>query len=139
MSGFKWTPLCSPAKGFGYRGVFDGNGHSITGLKPINTDFSAFFAGVEGGTVKNLTLSGNFENAIFAYSALAGTFENCIAKGSVSSNKRYCGGIVAAACSEFKMDGCVNEASIKQNTSENEAASGGMVGYLSIPRYIDDE
>ncbi|MBQ9598444.1 MAG: hypothetical protein IJR33_01360, partial [Clostridia bacterium] len=52
-----WTPI---AQSYGYTGTFDGNMHTISGLR-INTSTTAnlgLFGVINGGTVKNVAVSG---------------------------------------------------------------------------------
>ena len=75
-------------------GVFDGNGHTITGLKDCLVHWN------EGGTIRNLTLveptiTTNRTGAVAGTNY--GTIENChVVGGSVVSQGSWCGGIVGA-------------------------------------------
>ena len=74
LKGEAWTPI-APNSGYvteAYAGVFDGDGHTISGLSVNATATNqGLFGVINGATVKNLTV-----------------------KGSVVSSKAYVGGIV---------------------------------------------
>lgn len=54
----KWTPIAN-AKGFAFRGTFDGNSHTVSGLfVEVEGSYSGFFGYTEGATIKNLSLLG---------------------------------------------------------------------------------
>ena len=87
-----WTPIGNDSNQ--YKGTFDGDGHTITGLKvDNNTIYAGLFGYIgEGGTIKNLSLadskitcSGNrvYAGGVCGYNA-GGTIENCYNTGDVS-------------------------------------------------------
>ena len=84
-----------------YRGTFDGNGHTISGLYINNStaDDQGLFGRVNGGTVKNLSVTGNvsgdwYVGGVVGYNN-GGTVTGCIFSGSGSvSGNRYVGGVV---------------------------------------------
>ena len=102
-----WTPIGS---GFGpdngYQGIFDGQGHSITGLTiTTNTtdgENAALFDGIgSDGTVKNLQVEVNYtvqQNGAaggIAYSNY-GTITACSVKGDITANSGAVGGIAVS-------------------------------------------
>lgn len=141
-SGRTWNPIFPYKEGLAFKGVINGNGHTISNLdlanKNIGNNQGAFFMGIEGGQINDLTLSGKFSSAAFAYSARNATFKNCIAKGSINSSNRYCGGICAVACESATFESCVNEATIEHNSTEQNASTGGILGSIDNPKYIND-
>ena len=57
MSGTFFTPIGTASAPF--TGVFDGNGHTISGLEiSSNAPYSAMFAYADGAEIRNLTLDG---------------------------------------------------------------------------------
>lgn len=122
-----WTPI--GANGVNaFNGIFDGNGHTISGIKLSNSYYnrSGLF-GVVTGTVKNLTveadISGKWVGAICGESN--GTIENCSSSGTLSagnSTNRYAGGIVG--CNS----GTVTKSSSSANVSCPALDAGGIAG-----------
>jgi len=102
MSG-NWTPISS------FKGTFDGNEHTISGLRVNETANPAgFISRLEGGTVKNLTLENvNITGKDNPTGGVAGrcnggTIENCHITGTRTisvtedSSVGYIGGIVGS-------------------------------------------
>lgn len=102
-------------------GVFDGNGHTITGLKDCLVHWN------EGGTIRNLTLveptiTTNRTGAVAGTNY--GTIENChVVGGSVVSQGSWCGGIVGAN------DGTIRACSSSTAVTAYLFEAGGIVGY----------
>ena len=126
-SGTSWTPIGNDTNRF--KGTFDGNGYKITGLYINSTsDYQGLFGYVgEGGTVKNLGVSGNVEGSesvggVVGYSS--GTVTNCYNTGAVtgSSSSYYIGGVVGY--SSGTVTNCYNTGNIT-----GTSAVGGIVGY----------
>jgi hypothetical protein len=97
-----------------FRGNFDGNGKTISGLYVNNTDYIeipdydsiGLFGGVVGGvgdtaTVKNLGVVGAVSSGGYYTGGVAGyvyygTVQNCYVTGAVSSGGYYTGGVVGS-------------------------------------------
>lgn len=99
----EWTPIGSNELNHQYAGVFDGNGHTISGVYVNNpsADRAGFFGTANNATIKNL--------------------------GIVNSHilgKNYVGGIAGRAKEGF-IDQVFNEAFVSGNYA------GGIVGYMS--------
>ena len=106
----EWEPISS------YAGIFDGRGHTISGLKVTGTgqfmsDTNGMFGEITGGCVKNLRL----ENPVV-------TRTNNIAGFNVANN-----GAIAGKLSGGQIIGCtVSNATISKSTA------GGIVGSTSM-------
>ena len=95
----EWTPIGTSINN-PYEGNFNGAGHTISGLY-INrsADYQGLFGRVNGGTVKDLTVSGTVSGnynvgGVVGYNN-GGTVTGCIFSGSGSvSGKNYVGGVV---------------------------------------------
>ena len=96
-----WTPICKAANSRTiYRGTFDGNGHTISGLyvpELSSLDDCGFF-GRCGGTIKNLGITDSlFEKSISLNDCATGTFvghgdslciiENCFSFSAIKGSK----------------------------------------------------
>ena len=94
-----WTPIGNDSNQ--YNGIFDGGGHTITGLKvdiqSDNTIYAGLFGYIgEGGTIKNvgledskITCSGNRVYAGGVCGWNTGTIQNCYNTGDVSGTSEY--------------------------------------------------
>ena len=140
-----FTPIGIKSATEGFSGVFDGGGHSISGLV-VNTDnivAAGLFGLVKNGTVKNLKLEGNitatarnqYVGGLIGRTTGAVTVENCQFTGSVELTNTEVtnpglGGIVGRVNSgTVSIDKCANFGTI---TSENtHAYAGGILGYAS--------
>lgn len=108
-----------------YYGTFDGNGHTITGLK------GDCFTYKNVGTIKNLTLIEPNISPSYNIGTVAfynnGTIENChVVGGSVEGTGEGCGGIVG-----FNERGTIRACSSSAAVSSNNANTyvGGIAGF----------
>lgn len=112
MAGKTWKPIAA-AQANNYRGTFDGQGHTITGLAVQNYSNSLGLIGYAGSgvVVKDVHLRGISFHATKPYcGAIIGRLENivevpsdayalvtgCTVKGSLSVDEKYAGGLVGA-------------------------------------------
>jgi len=151
-----WNPIGSNDiySNGAFSGIFDGNGHSIIGMRinvtslPIGIGSSVYvglFANV-AGTVKNLTITGGsvyyYRNLAFYVGSVAGftngTIENChnvtpiSGKASSIDKTGYVGGIVGYASSSAVIKNCSNKGTIKAetytSTDDGFKYAGGIAG-----------
>ena len=133
-----WTPIGNGARsdssytGNAFKGTFDGGGHSVAGLLINAGEANAaigLFGVVDGGTVKNLTLSdvsiaaSSNKNAGAAIGLMVNnaTAANITVSGSVSAADGV-GGIVGRMTISGTISDCTNSAAV------SGAAAGGIVG-----------
>jgi len=151
LKGIAWTPI-GYSKAFS--GIFDGKGHTITGLKAVantSVDRCGLFGYTNAATIKNVGLEnflvqsdGDATTAGYGVGALIGyaqetTVQMCYARGSstatstvTSTNKvRYAGGLIGTANgTATKISHCyVQGVTVTNNVSS--ATCGGIVGYLN--------
>ena len=91
----EWTPIDASD---GYFALLDGDGHSINNLKITESrDNAGLFSELNGGIIKNLTISGEINadrNAgLFAGKSQDSIISNCAATGSVTAAYANAGGI----------------------------------------------
>ena len=91
-----WQPVGTSSTPF--KGILDGNGKTISGfwIKRSGTDYVGFFGNLNGGTVKNLTLTGGNVHGnehVGFLSGYGGTVSDCSFSGSVSGYS-YIGGCI---------------------------------------------
>jgi LPXTG-motif cell wall-anchored protein len=114
-----------------FKGHFDGNGHTISGLYIHNTDndASGLFGNVTDGSIKNLGLSnvaitgGDYTGGVVGY--ISGLVENCYVSGIVIGNDRV-GGIVGDINNMKTIRNCYAISSVSGNNH-----IGGIVGYCN--------
>ena len=125
-----WTPIGTSNNQ--YRGTFDGQNFKISGLY-INSstadDQGLFGCLDQGGTVKNLTVSGsvkgdNYVGGVVGYNR--GTVENCCNIGTVTGTYDYVGGVVGYNSSSGTVKNCYNTGTVSGNRYV-----GGVVGQNS--------
>ena len=148
-----WNPIGSgdTYSADAFSGVFDGNGHSVIGMRINLTSSNAtgktgdfiyvgLFAKVSG-TVKNLHIVDTNIEAIYfrsGYRPLAGAIvahttstaiiTNCSVSGKVKAGQiYYVGGIVGYNGGEIS--NCYNESTVSGDTSYYQSYAGGIVGY----------
>ena len=126
-----WTPIGKATSAYSsyvaYGGTFDGDGHTISGLKIDSTaQYQALFGYVKGGTIKNLTVVGSVTSSdqytagIVAYGNPV-TVKNCTNNVSVTATKKgYAAGVVAYAYANSEVMDCTNNGTI--------IGRGGYVG-----------
>ena len=130
-----WTPIGyykSSSDYVYYKGTFDGNGYSISGLyvKYTNQSRASFIGDIEEGCVKNIAiLDSYFEGSeliggIVGYS-INGFIKNCLFSGTVKGPNRV-GGICGAAYGECTISDCFSNAQILVNDANNYY--GGICG-----------
>ena len=119
-------PLCIPV----FAGIFDGNDHSITGLKltEMGSAVGLFRYVQEGARIQNLTVRGEIapEGSQDQVGGVAGVnygrISNCSFAGKVSGNGEI-GGIAGVNEETGEIRGCENSAAIVGNHS-----AGGITG-----------
>ena len=128
-----WTPIGSYGA-TGFAGIYDGNGHTVSGLYVKSTqDGKGLFGYVTGGTVRNVVLSlcditgNNFVGGIVGYNN--GTIDGCAVKnGTVRVLGTFCnGGGIAGMVYGGTVTNCLVE-----NTSidGNYSSLGGITGSM---------
>ena len=141
-----WEPIGTEKDPF--KGILEGNGHAIIGLRTSQYDYAGMFAYLSG-TVKNLTMKdvsveGNWRSGAIAGSTEeAATISNCTVYGSVvtvgSKYRPAAGGFVGICAGDInteevvQFENCHNYATVT-TCSENSYA-GGIYGWGYI-RYV---
>lgn len=123
-----WTPI-SQSDDFSkaYAGIFDGNGHTISGLYSVSGDRIALFGSLNG-TVKNLGIINSYFSNDNGYhiSSIAGygydksNIENSYSN-SVVNGSMYCGGISGKTVGSIK--NCYYAGKIKADKISNALVS----------------
>lgn len=118
-----------------YKGTFDGNGKTVSGLYVKGNDFSGLFGKLNGATIKNLTVEGTVvgistsgTGGIAASLTVDSTISNCVSKVNVSSDKGCTGGI-CGDIKKGKIINCINIGSVYVNGSD-ASGIGGIAGII---------
>ncbi len=125
-----WTPIGSDYE-HPFKGIFDGGGHTISGLYVNGGEYTGLFGVVRGGMVKNLAVSGSVNGGDFSGGIIGciegGTIENCLNECDVWTSGKSAvktGGIVGS----FEKD-LNNLAAFNISNSLN-------LGHVSGPAYV---
>jgi hypothetical protein len=140
-----WTPIgnyysSSASYSRVFSGVFDGDGHKITGLNAVSSSITTpmgLFGYVYGGTVKNLAVYGTVMAGVSATISTTGanaggfvgetngiTMENCANYATVSG--KYVGGLIGYVNSTGKTTVSISNSYNAGRVSGTEA--GGLIG-----------
>ena len=151
LNNMEWTPIGdNSTTSARFAGNFDGNNHSISGLK-INSStltYGGLFGYASGCTFRNVNIYGTIScttasttcyfGAIIGYASGCNLY-NCNSSVNVStttsssSSKAYSGGIAGYVAGSTTISGCSNSRSVSSSTttSSSKAYSGGIVGYVA--------
>lgn len=115
-----WEPIGNYAKNesFMFRGIFDGDGHTISDLYINNDlDYQGFFGNIEA-KIKNLTVKGTVKARKYVSLVVACNgdhsfdmlIDSCYSYGEVTAKSNYAGGITGEGY--INIQNCVNYATI---------------------------
>lgn len=131
----RWVPIGIQESEKGFSGIFDGGGHTVSGVKDAVQGYNGMglFGYLSGGTVCNLHVEGDLTKGLAYISSSGyggivgwndgGTVENCSFSGSVSGPN--VGGIVGYN-NGGTVSNCINSGSVYSN---RDSYAGGIVGY----------
>ena len=129
-SGRSWTPIgdADTDEKNVFNGVFDGGGHTISGLY-INgeKDMQGLF-GYVTGSISNLVVEGSVEArsevALLVGRIFKATIDHCVARGAVRTRYGLAAGVIGqSAGDKDQVSFCVNEATVNGDWS-----TGGVIG-----------
>ena len=133
----EWTPIGT--QGNPFKGEFDGSQHSVVGLKLVNSigenGMIGLFGSISGGTVSNLTVSGEVsDDKGYAYDGgIAGNAANATIRNCVSSVKiidtmgSYIGGIAGNISGNTTIKNCSYTGEM---SGVELTCAGGIVGQI---------
>lgn len=128
-----WTPIGKDSHGF--TGCFDGQVHTVSGLKVEGVADAGLFGVAKAATIKNVVVQGTVSGTSYAAGILARakttacTIENCGNEADVTASK-YAGGILGGIGTygvSCAISGCYNTGTIVNTGNGNYAA--GIIGY----------
>ncbi len=138
---FPWT-IIGTTKELSFKGIFDGDGHIVSGLNCVNEEVSSntyagLFGYISGATIKNLTVTGKkivakYAGPIVAYAIQGSQVINCKSKVECIDGVTI-GGIVGRHQDEgSQILYCTSESNINQTVisaaSNPDHFIGGIVG-----------
>lgn len=135
-----WNPIGGEKP---FKGIFDGNGHTVSDLY-INSSGSnlGLFGQVDGAEIKNVTVQGNvtgfyeegneqsgqYVGLVLGFGASNTKLENCKSEGSVKGYQ-HVGGIAGIVPYNGNViTSCTNRATVT-GSGQNSEYVGGIVGY----------
>ncbi|MBQ3734131.1 MAG: hypothetical protein II859_09250, partial [Bacteroidales bacterium] len=133
-----WDPIGKESTPF--MGIFEGNGHTIAGLKQSSVQYAGLFNFVKGGTINNLKLTGINVTSYQHVGGLCtylqnGTISNCQVSGVVSydgnyndGSTKYKGSFVGTMSNKSRVANCYSFVEVKSTLG---TYAGGIVGYAS--------
>lgn len=158
LSGEDWTPIgkmpeSAENQDLPYKGNFNGNGHTISGLTITgNIKYAGLFGYINGATIADVTLkdgsisttsttgTGTYAGGIVAY-AQSGTITGCGNENPVTGGRATCvGGIVGAIRGSIRIDSSYNTGTIAGTSDHNVISCvGGLIGrsFVDSPKVID--
>lgn len=104
-----WIPIKS------FRGIFNGNNHTISNLFCKATGSTGLFLSVSGATIKDLTVQGEVT--------------------SITTNTAYVGGIAGSSDSSL-FENCVSAVNVSNSTTNMHNCVGGLCGKGSSSFFI---
>ncbi|MFI3322173.1 MAG: hypothetical protein R3Y50_06570 [Rikenellaceae bacterium] len=122
-----FTPIGSEA--YPFKGVFNGNGHTISGLSITCDDaFAGFFGYTDGAIIKNLTINGTISSSATDSSVggIVAIAQNETLIINCSSNVTVSGGNAGGIVGTITDSSVVN--SFNEGVVDGSSNSGGIVG-----------
>ncbi len=130
-----WTPIGKDSHEF--TGCFDGQGHTVSGLKVEGVADAGLFGVAKAATIKNVVVQGTVSGTSYAAGILARakttacTIENCGNEADVTASK-YAGGILGGIGTygvSCAISGCYNTGTIANANTGNGNYAAGIIGY----------
>ena len=142
LNGIEWTPI-GQKNGNKFKGIFDGQGYTVTGLKISEEKaaafdgYVAFFGGTDGATIKNLTVAGSVtgkEAAGIVGKGVNTTLENCHNEATITATEAKAAGIVASL-DKGTLKNCTNSGAI---TTKGAWPAAGIVAWCNPNAAIEN-
>lgn len=129
---FSWKPIESVS----FKGVFDGNGHTVSGLyinlnrEASDSEHYGLFGNI-GGTIKNVNIADSYfavsgyTNQVGSVAGYANLIENCTSAAVIDCFDSTCGGLAGTAQSVVS---CIFNGEINQIKEKSPNYIGGIAG-----------
>ncbi len=141
LGGSAFTPIGKDFHEFS--GSFDGQGHTVTGLKVADAADAGLFGVAKDATIKNVIVQGSVSGTSNAAGILARakttacTIENCGNEATVTSTG-YAAGILANSTTNSTISACYNVGSITSTGSGSNGRAGGILGNVNSSSPVSD-
>ena len=130
-TGSNWTAVGTSGTNNHFKGIFDGNGFSVSNLKINRPDenYQGFFGITNGATIKNVTLDNvevtgkNYTGGLVGYNYNNSIIENCTSSGNVTGNS-YTGGLVGENYNDSTIENCTSSGNVT-----GYYCTGGLIGH----------
>lgn len=152
LNNYEWTPIGVWGTNYSFSGIFNGNGHTITGIKPTmpdnSTHFNSYgvlgFFGMASGTIKNVYVKGSIEHTTKSSSDqrpnIGGLVGYC--SGSIENVKvdfdihfsyavlsgGYCGTVCGTGWGHIKEARACGKIDFDNNSTIDNFCIGGIAG-----------
>ena len=142
LNGNEWTPI-GQKNGNKFKGTFDGQGYTVTGLKISEKKaaafdgYVAFFGATDSATIKNLTVAGSVtgnDAAGIVGKGVNTTLENCHNKATITAPESKAAGIVASL-DKGTLKNCTNSGAI---TTKGAWPAAGIVAWCNPNAAIEN-
>ena len=131
LADYEWTPIGGTTLAKAFKGKFDGNGHTVSGLYIGNstTNYQGLFGYVSDSAISNLTVDGHVEGkqyigGIVAYLGTNAVIDRCVNNAEVVATGNYVGGIAGNSMATATITNSINYADVKGNKY-----TAGILGY----------
>ena len=139
-----WTPI--GVQGCNFKGIFDGQNHTISGLYMTTGSYIGLIAYAANATIANVTIADSYLAGSGNVGFICGnavnvgdTIRNChVTSGRIIASGNYCGGICGYLNGGY-ISGCTNKATIKGDDVGNGRDLGGIVGAADYPTCVIQE
>lgn len=148
LGDMEWTPIGKSAS-LPFSGVFDGDGHTISGLYINTTDtYQGLFGYVKTGTIQNLIVSGSVKGGNYTGGLVGclqnssvincGNEANVTGSASVGGLVGYAFGTSSTTTSNVIITSCYNAGTVVTTGTANTSGVGGIAGVLKSPSQVTD-
>lgn len=140
LSAYDWVAIVA------FRGVFEGGGHTITGLDLISGQYNGLFMSVIDAKISNIIIGNNNETinltsyragAIAGYAGGSTLISHCTIYSNIEAGSGATGGIVGYATDTAKIEYCKNLGNFIRTSSsspviQSDFSTGGIVGQIKV-------
>ena len=129
LNGNEWTPIGTKGTSNVFKGIFDGNGATISNLKISGGSYVALFGETSGATIKDLTVTGEVSGedvAGIVAKATDTTITNCVSKVNVTATAGKAAGISASFGGTITK--CENRGTVATAAAQ---PAGGLVAWCN--------
>ena len=137
-----WIPIGNGEEA-AYKGTFDGNGHTISGLYTSGVDNAGLFGRVSGGTVKSAGIINSYVSGTASSGGICSVLDNdgkiinCYSQSTIKADKDAEGTVTGGICGQSDsatITNCYNSGMVTGNDLQKTGAVVGCSSESSIER-----